>query len=333
MADIVNLPRLPRVLVVDDDKTNLMIWQGALRGLCRLVVTASGADALSLFPVFRPDLVILDRTMPGLHGDEVLARIRALDTTGSTRIVIHSALGRDNDQIEGMRNGADLYIPKTVGIAVAAMQVRSLLSMQRHDSSQIVLAALRTLRRDHPGSYAADLLIRGVLQRSEMLTGQVAATELDLAQVVALTETFYRDQMRHRGITVVDGTKADDGALTILGNSELMSSAVANMLEALARRTPGGGEIRVAASRSGENLLVRMSSPQGTGFDPIERARMFVFDIGTDSGRTHVGTALAWETAVRHGGDLVADTIDAGPSLTLTVPSIEELRRLTASAA
>lgn len=334
MSDLIQLPKMSRVLIVDDEETNLKIWKEALRGMCRLATASSGEEALAIFGNFRPDLIVLDRMMPGMSGDIVLAKIRALDFGGNTKIVMHSALGRVSEQVDGMEKGADLYIPKTVDIAVAVTQVRSLLAMQRHDSSSIVLTALRNLRNETSSQcgYAVDLLMRGVLKHTSLLTDGVIADDLDLVQFVNITSEFYTEQVTSRSVTLVPNlgvTSAD-----ILGNSELISSALASMLEYLLKSTPKLSRIYITLNEVGDEYVIQMSSNSGESFTAAERQRMFIFDISTEKSRHHVGTALAWETAVRHGGDLVAmNTAEGHPSFVLTLPSRKEMLRLAASAA
>jgi CheY-like chemotaxis protein len=66
-----------RVLVVDDEPVLTAVLHEALTDFGYVVEAATnGAEALALMPVFRPDLVLLDVLMPGMPGDEVLARLR-----------------------------------------------------------------------------------------------------------------------------------------------------------------------------------------------------------------------------------------------------------------
>jgi CheY-like chemotaxis protein len=68
---------LGRVLVVDDDPELRAVLHEALTELDYVVESAgSGAEALERMPVFQPEVVLLDVTMPGMKGDEVLERLR-----------------------------------------------------------------------------------------------------------------------------------------------------------------------------------------------------------------------------------------------------------------
>jgi CheY-like chemotaxis protein len=71
---------LKHILIVDDEEAVGYVIQRYLtiKGY-RVSVAYSGEQALLAFRAERPDLVITDYKMPGMHGDELLHRLRALD--------------------------------------------------------------------------------------------------------------------------------------------------------------------------------------------------------------------------------------------------------------
>jgi CheY-like chemotaxis protein len=101
------------VLLVDDDDVVLALLQATLARLPHLVVVArNGAEALAQAREHRPDLVVLDVTMPGLDGVEVCRRLRADDATRAAKIVLLSACAQPDDQARGIDAGADVYLTK-----------------------------------------------------------------------------------------------------------------------------------------------------------------------------------------------------------------------------
>lgn len=100
-----------RVLVVEDEEfLREMIAEG-LRGDALAVDEASdGLEALSRLRLGAYDVLILDRDLPGLHGDEVcrqVVRERLL-----TRVLMLTASGTVRDRVEGLGLGADDYLTK-----------------------------------------------------------------------------------------------------------------------------------------------------------------------------------------------------------------------------
>ena len=64
-----------KILIVDDDRLNIRILGGILKGECYALAEAdSGESALGLYATFRPDLVLLDVMMSGIDGFETCRR-------------------------------------------------------------------------------------------------------------------------------------------------------------------------------------------------------------------------------------------------------------------
>jgi CheY-like chemotaxis protein len=106
------MPGQCRVLIIDDDPAIVRVLSSyfEINKERYVVETAlSGERGLAALMAHRPDLVLLDITMPGMSGLEVLKRIRSLDT-GIPVIMVTAAAHRETS--EALRNGAFAYIPK-----------------------------------------------------------------------------------------------------------------------------------------------------------------------------------------------------------------------------
>ncbi len=101
-----------KVLVVDDEPEVVDIVALALsfhRPDYEVLKAHSGSDALRIFREQRPDLLILDVSMPGMSGFEVTQRIRSSD---SVPIILLTARGLEEDKVRGLELGADDYVVK-----------------------------------------------------------------------------------------------------------------------------------------------------------------------------------------------------------------------------
>ncbi len=103
-------PKHDRVLVVDDDASLAEMLAIVLEGEgFRTRVVRTGDGVMAEFEDFKPDVVLLDRMLPGLDGMEVCRRIR--DVSG-VPIIMLTAKGDTSDIVDGFEVGADDYITK-----------------------------------------------------------------------------------------------------------------------------------------------------------------------------------------------------------------------------
>jgi DNA-binding response OmpR family regulator len=103
-----------RVLVVEDER-NLAdaIARGLRRKGMAVDVAYDGDSGHEMAFVTRYDVVILDRDLPGVHGDQICADLAASGTL--TRVLMLTASGTVSDRVEGLQLGADDYLPKANG--------------------------------------------------------------------------------------------------------------------------------------------------------------------------------------------------------------------------
>ena len=93
----------PIILVVDDDAPILLLMRNLLREFgFEAVPAGSGEQALAEAQKRTPDLILLDRNMPGMTGDEVVRELRSRDELSAVPILILSGEPIGPDEIERM---------------------------------------------------------------------------------------------------------------------------------------------------------------------------------------------------------------------------------------
>ncbi|MBS1895200.1 MAG: response regulator, partial [Actinobacteria bacterium] len=114
-----------RVLVVEDHAELAASVARVLRrdGIAA-DVAADGAEALTRTAVVDYDVVVLDRDLPRLHGDEVCRALVARG--GDTKVLMRPASGTIAERVEGLSLGADDYLPKPFAFAELLARIRSL---------------------------------------------------------------------------------------------------------------------------------------------------------------------------------------------------------------
>ena len=114
-----------RVLVVEDfEVLAAAIGTGLRREGMAVDVVLDGDDALEHLAVTRYDVVVLDRDLPGTHGDEVCRRLVA-GPSGS-RVLMLTAASTVKERVDGLGLGADDYLPKPFDFAELVARVRAL---------------------------------------------------------------------------------------------------------------------------------------------------------------------------------------------------------------
>ena len=114
-----------RVLVVEDHAKLAMTMASGLRQAGMAVdVVFDGHDALDHLALTAYDVVVLDRDIPGVHGDDVC---KALAADGSpSRVLMLTAAGTVQDRVEGLVIGADDYLPKPCDFSELVARIRAL---------------------------------------------------------------------------------------------------------------------------------------------------------------------------------------------------------------
>jgi DNA-binding response OmpR family regulator len=114
-----------RVLLVEDHAKLAMTLAAGLRQAGMAVdVVFDGQDALDHLAVTTYDVVVLDRDIPGTHGDDVCKALVA--ERSPSRVLMLTAAGSVRDRVEGLGIGADDYLPKPCDFTELVARIRAL---------------------------------------------------------------------------------------------------------------------------------------------------------------------------------------------------------------
>jgi DNA-binding response OmpR family regulator len=144
------LPRLEqettmRVLVAEDhERLARAVAKGLRRYGMTVDVALDGDDALARLAANRYDVVVLDRDLPGTHGDDIC---RTLSAEGSeSRVLMLTAASSVKARVEGLGLGADDYLPKPFDFTEMVARVQAL--GRRPGAPQLPGLAYRDLSLD-----------------------------------------------------------------------------------------------------------------------------------------------------------------------------------------
>jgi diguanylate cyclase (GGDEF)-like protein len=120
------------ILVIDDEKANLMVLNRLLAQEYSVFTAKSGEEGLSRVAAERPDLILLDIILPGIDGFEVLKTLKDSPETRSIPVIIITGLDNDTDEEKGLLLGAVDYISKPFKNAIVLARVGAHMQIVQH---------------------------------------------------------------------------------------------------------------------------------------------------------------------------------------------------------
>ena len=351
-------PPRARVLVVDDVAANRFLYRAVLEDDGHdIAEAADGAAALAALQNGAFDLVLLDVSMPGMDGIEVLRRIRE-SADGGPAVLILTAAAREPAAIErGLAHGADAYLTKPVENRELAARVRAAIQIHR------LRRELAALRRDQTAMLVHDLrhplanlsmlaevieaeglnveerrnaaglirrmvddlgrLVDTVLTASRLEAGvfTVEPRPVALRDLVAPSIEVFGPLAQRRRVELVVAPLPD---LTVAADPARVRQVVDNLLSNAVKFSPRGGAVRVTA-RARDGFAEVTVSDAGPGVPPAERAVIFDRYRQTAAGRSRggagLGLAIAAGIVVAHGGAIrCEEPPQGGADFTFTLP-------------
>ncbi len=136
-----------RVLIVDDDANIAELISLYLTKECyETRIVLDGEEALKIFPIFRPHIILLDLMLPGIDGYQVCRELR---TSSQVPIIMLSAKGEIFDKVLGLELGADDYMIKPFDSKELVARVKAVLRRYQAAPS----AAVPAPSADQQGNY------------------------------------------------------------------------------------------------------------------------------------------------------------------------------------
>jgi two-component system, OmpR family, response regulator TctD len=136
-----------KLLLIEDNPAMQTTLQRSLeRSGAKVVLCSDGARALDRWHASQPDIVLLDLSLPGMDGLEVLTRARAAGL--DTPVILITARGTVGDRVLGLNTGADDYLAKPFDLDELDARVRALVRRRSPATPGLVSADFCGLRCD-----------------------------------------------------------------------------------------------------------------------------------------------------------------------------------------
>jgi diguanylate cyclase (GGDEF)-like protein len=120
----------PKLLIVDDQPTNIRVLHELFREDCDVFMATSGEQAISVCQTQLPDLILLDVIMEGMDGHEVCRRLKVDPATQAIPIIFITAQQQESDEVLGLELGAVDFISKPINPTIVRARVRTHLTLK-----------------------------------------------------------------------------------------------------------------------------------------------------------------------------------------------------------
>ena len=120
-----------RVLLADDDAELRSYLAAELSADFRIIEASDGAEALSLALSSKPDIIVSDVVMPQMGGIELCAKVKQNININHIPVILLSCKSEENDTMEGLKTGADAYLPKPVSTDLLKTRIFNLVESRR----------------------------------------------------------------------------------------------------------------------------------------------------------------------------------------------------------
>lgn len=113
------------ILIVEDNQDILHYLKDGLKQTYNIIEANNGAEAIEIIDAQEIDLIITDVMMPVMDGLQLCKYVKQNVQTSHIPVIILSAKGELNEQMDGLRVGADDYIPKPFSLSVVKMKIQN----------------------------------------------------------------------------------------------------------------------------------------------------------------------------------------------------------------
>jgi sigma-B regulation protein RsbU (phosphoserine phosphatase) len=119
-----------RILIVDDEPTNLQLMRQLLAGKYQLSFASNGIEAIELALAVKPDIILLDIMMPEMDGYETCRQLKSNPQTANIPVIFATAMGEEEDESRGFEVGGVDYITKPVKLQILKARVETHLRLR-----------------------------------------------------------------------------------------------------------------------------------------------------------------------------------------------------------
>ncbi len=119
----------PRILIVDDSLSDILVMQKALAGLGQIYTAGSGRQGMDQIALLKPEIVVLDVEMPDVSGIEICQSIRDNPSLSHTRVIFVTVHEDSHTEYLSFKSGADDYLIKPYNLNICRFRISNQINM------------------------------------------------------------------------------------------------------------------------------------------------------------------------------------------------------------
>ena len=346
-----------KILVVDDNLTNINILEEILTGDYQLEHAMTGDYALKKALLFRPDVILLDIMMPGMDGYEVCERVRANSTICRAKIIMVSAKALVSERLQGYEVGADDYITKPFDenelLAKVRVYVRlkyveeleqiksdllNLFCLHRNNPLSSVITPLEKLLEDkklkdsqrdsiiestYHSLISLQFFFEKIFTLSELKSGKFnfAFGELDLCEAIRTAAAEVQPKASAKGVVICQ--VLPESAITTLDWDQIVTVFI-TLLDNAVRHSYQKANVMVTASKGPDGYCVKITN-KGKMIDPDFLPKLYdeftYMDVSDSAEWKGLSLPIAQSIVTAHNGKITVDsTKKSGTTFSVYLP-------------
>lgn len=187
------------ILIIDDAKENIVVLSRLLKSHGNIRFAQNGEEGLRSAMQNAPDLILLDISMPGLDGFEVLTHLKQSPSTADIPVIFITGIPDSDTEEKGLTLGAVDYITKPFASAVVKARVRHQLKLQRltralkeANARLTLLAMTDPLTGAHNRRYFIEML-KNELVRAQRYHHPTCLMVIDIDRFKDINDSFGHD--------------------------------------------------------------------------------------------------------------------------------------------
>ena len=355
------MPQRPKILVVDDEPTNLAIIEELLGEECDVTGLFDGREALETAKRLKPAVVLLDIMMPVVSGYDVCRRLRAESTLKHLKVILVSANAKIEERVRGYDAGADDYIVKPFSPDEFRAKVHVYLRLKTVEEVDEFQSRLLTLlghelrtplseifapaemlsdqgtmsdseRRDLAGIIlvGATRLLRFIDSATFLASIRSGQISMECVATDCVPLIHQAIASAHERLAARDCNVEIEGPPSLIGciHPGHLFTIFESLLDNAIRVSPRGGPIGIRIGTDPMRPFVSFID-RGPGIDPENIATLFdgldVSDIEHHSSGHGLSLVVARRLILAMGGDLSAESsLGHGSEFRVTLPFIEQ---------